>query len=275
MNKKVVFYNREDYFMAKIITVANQKGGVGKTTLVLNLGAALARMNVKVCLLDCDPQANLTMALGYPQPDELTVTLPNLIHEIINGGLKSEKDDFILCTHNMNFIPSNIELSATENILINSINRENILKKLLSVIKNDYDFILIDTMPSLNFITINALNSADSVLIPMQPHYFSAKGLELLMATIKNVKENLNANLSIEGILMTMYDTRLNFHKEVMSTINETYGKYLTIFETKIPVSIRVTEMQAQAQSVFDSDSTSKLSESYTNFAKELLNGGK
>ena len=261
--------------MAKIITVANQKGGCGKTTLVLNLGAALSRMDYKVCLIDCDPQANMTMALGYQQPDEILVTISNIIQEIINGGLKSDKKDFILHGHHMDFIPSNIELSAMENILINAISRENILKKLIAVIKDDYDFILLDTMPSLNFITINALNAADSVLIPMQPQYFSAKGLELLMIAIKNVKENLNPDLHIDGILMTMYDNRLNFHKEVAVTVAENYGKHLKIFETKIPISIRVTEMQARAQSVFDGDPSSKISESYANFAKELINGGK
>jgi len=260
--------------MSKIITVANQKGGCGKTTLVLNLGAALSRMGYKICLIDCDPQANMTMALGYQQPDELPVTIPNLIQEIIGGGLKTDKKDFILHAQNMDFIPSNIELSAIENILLNSISRENVLKKLLSVVKGDYDFILLDTMPSLNFITINALNATDSVLIPMQPQYFSAKGIELLMTTIKNVKDNLNPNLSIDGILMTMYDNRLNFHKEVVETVAANYGKYLKIFETKIPISIRVTEMQARAQSVFDNDPASKISESYTNFAKEFIDGG-
>jgi len=261
--------------MAKIITVANQKGGCGKTTLVLNLGAALSRMGYKVCLVDCDPQANMTMALGYQQPDELPITMPKLIQEIINGGLRSDKKDFILCGHNMAFIPSNIELSAIENILLNSISRENILKKLLAVIKDDYDFILLDTMPSLNFITINALNAADSVLIPMQPQFFSAKGLELLMITIKNVKENLHPDLYIDGILITMYDNRLNFHKEVAATVAENYGNFLKIFETKIPISIRVTEMQARAQSVFDNDPASKISKSYAEFANELINGGK
>jgi len=261
--------------MAKVITVANQKGGCGKTSLVLNLGSALARMNYKVCLVDCDPQANMTMALGYQQPDELPVTIPNLIQEIINGGLKTDKKDFILRSQNMDFIPSNIELSAIENILMNSISRENILKKLLAGIKNDYDFILLDTMPSLNFITINALNAANSILIPMQPQYFSAKGLELLMITIKNVRENLNPDLRIDGILMTMYDNRLNFHKEVFAAVNENYGKYIRIFETKIPISIRVTEMQARAKSVFDNEPASKISESYSNFAAELINGGR
>jgi len=259
--------------MSRIITVANQKGGCGKTTLVLNLGAALSRMGYNICLIDCDPQANMTMSLGCQQPDELPVTIPNLIQEIISGGLKSDKKDFILRSQNMDFIPSNIELSAAENILLNSISRENVLKKLLDVVKGDYDFILIDTMPSLNFITINALNASDSVLIPMQPQYFSAKGIELLMTTIRNVKEHLNRNLSIDGILMTMYDNRLNFHKEVVENIVENYGKYLKIFETKIPISIRVTETQARAQSIFDNGPTSKISESYTNFANEFLGG--
>lgn len=261
--------------MAKIITVANQKGGCGKTTLALNLGSALSRMDYKVCLIDCDPQANMTMALGYEQPDELPVTIHTLIIEIINDEVKTDKKDFMLNSQNIDFIPANIELSTIENILVNSISRENVLKKFLNRIKNDYDFIIIDTMPSLNFMTINAMNAADSILIPMQPQYFSAKGLELLLSTIANVRKNLNRKLKIEGILMTMYDNRLNFHKEIIEVINENYGKNVRIFKTKIPISIRVTEMQARAQSVFDNDPTSKISESYSNFANELISGGK
>ena len=230
-------------------------------------------MDYRVCLIDCDPQANMTMALGYEQPDELPVTIHTLIAEIINGGLKTEKKDFMLHKQNIDFVPSNIELSAIENILLNSISRENILKKLLNKIKEDYDFIIIDTMPSLNFITINAMNAANSILIPMQSQYFSAKGLELLMTTIANVKENLNPNLEIDGILMTMYDNRLNFHKEIIEILSENYGKHLKIFNTKIPITIKVTEMQARSQSVFDNDPTSKISESYEKFAYELVNG--
>ena len=271
------FKNKKVYFMAKIITIANQKGGVGKTTLVLNLGAALSLMDYKVCLIDCDPQANMTMALGYPQPDELPVALPHLMQELISIGLKIEKSElmpkrqYILNTQGFDFIPSNIELIGVESILYTAINRENVLKKIADYIKNDYDYIIIDTMPSLNFTTINALNSSDNIIIPMQPQYFSAKGLELLLSTISNVKDTLNRNLEITGVLITMYDTRLKFHKEVIDTVNKAYGKNLNIFDTKIPISIRVTEMQANSRNLFQCDPNGKIAVSYKKFAEELL----
>jgi chromosome partitioning protein len=152
--------------------------------------------------------------------------------------------------------------------------RENILKKFINYIKDDYDVILLDCMPSLNFITLNALNAANRVLIPMQPQFFSAKGLELLLTTIANVKENLNPDLIIEGALFTMFDSRLNFHKEVLDIIKTTYGKYFRIFNTKIPVSVRVTETQARAQSIFDHDPNGRIAQSYNAFAKELIANG-
>lgn len=263
--------------MAKVITVANQKGGVGKTTLVLNLGAALSRMDYKVCLIDCDPQANMTMALGYPQPDELTVALPHLMQELISIGLKTDKSEllpkreYILNTQGFDFIPSNIELISVESILYSAISRENVFKRIIDYIKDNYDYIIIDTMPSLNFTTINALNASDSIIIPMQPQYFSAKGLELLLSTIANVKETLNRNLEITGVLVTMYDTRLKFHKEVINTVKQAYGEDLNIFDVKIPISIRITEMQANSQNVFECDPNGKIAESYKNFAKELI----
>jgi chromosome partitioning protein len=219
----------------------------------------------------------MTMALGYPQPDELSVALPHLMQEIISIGLKTEKSkllpkrDYILNTQGFDFIPSNIELISVESILYSAINRENVLKKIIEYIKNNYDYIIIDTMPSLNFTTINALNASDSIIIPMQPQYFSAKGLELLLSTISNVKETLNRNLEITGVLISMYDTRLKFHKEVISTVKQAYGEDLNIFETKIPISIRITEMQANSRNVFEGDPKGKIAESYKDFAEELI----
>ncbi|MCL2772756.1 MAG: ParA family protein [Oscillospiraceae bacterium] len=260
-----------------IYAISNQKGGVGKTTLTLNLGASLSRMGKKVLLIDLDPQANLTMAVGYQQPDELSVTIAAVIQEIISDGFKPEhsellrKREYILNNQDMDIIPSSIDLINIEAVLINKISRENALKKLINYVKNDYDIILIDTMPSLNILTINALNAADRVLIPMQPQFFSAKGLELLLSTIANVKENLNPRLDITGVLITMYDGRVKFHKEVINTLNETYGKYFRIFDTKIPMSIRVTETQARSTSIFEHDPNGKIAESYRFFAEELI----
>jgi chromosome partitioning protein len=171
----------------------------------------------------------------------------------------------------MDFVPSSIELAETENLLVNAMSRENVLKKIMGTFKDGYDFLLLDCMPSLNFVTVNALNAADRVLIPMQPQFFSAKGLELLLSTIANVRENLNPGLTIEGALITMFDGRLKFHNEVLDIVKNAYGKYFRIFETKIPVSVRVTEAQAQGRSIFDRDPRGKIAQSYAAFAKELI----
>lgn len=262
--------------MAKIITIANQKGGVGKTTLTVNLGASLSRMGKRVCLVDCDPQANLTMLLGYNQPIKIPVALPNLLLDLINSDFNPaesellQKREYILHECGMDFIPSNIKLSGVETALIDEIGRENVLKKIIHSIKDDYDYILIDTMPSLNIMTVNALNAANAVIIPMQPQYLSAKGLELLLATVKRVKENLNPDLIINGILITMYDNRLTFHKEMVDTIQETF-KGLKVFNTKIPISVRVAETQAKSMNIFDYDPNGKVSKNYEEFTKELI----
>lgn len=262
--------------MARIITITNQKGGVGKTTLTVNLGTALSRAGKRICLIDCDPQANLTMILGHNQPDIIPVALPNLMIDLLNAELSTDKSEllqkreFILNGLGMDFIASNVKLTGVENTLLNEIGRENILKKIINTIKDNYDFILLDTMPSLNLLTINALNAADSVIIPMQPQYLSAKGLELLLSTIKRVKENLNPNLQIDGILVTMFDNRLTFHKELTDTVIKNFNG-IKVFDTKIPISVRVTETQAKSESIFDYDPNGKISESYEQFTKELL----
>lgn len=266
--------------MSIIYAISNQKGGVGKTSLVLNAGAALARMGYKVCLVDCDPQANATMALGYPQPDELPVTLPHVMNEIIGKGGRIENSELImgrqymLKSQGMDFVPSSIELAGIENILINTLSRENVLKKFVISFKDDYDYILLDCMPSLNFVTINAMNAADQILIPMQPQFFSAKGLELLISSIAEVRENLNPELTIAGSLFTMFNKQLKFHNEVFDIVKNTYGGYFRIFDTKIPVSVRVTETQAHGLSIFDYDPKGKIAEAYTAFVKELIGNG-
>jgi chromosome partitioning protein len=201
------------------------------------------------------------------------------MQEIINGGRLEtsellKKREYILHAQGMDFVPSSIELAGIENTLINTMSRETILKKFIAYIKDAYDYIFLDCMPSLNIVTINALNAAERVLIPMQPQYFSAKGLELLMTTITSVKENLNPGLMIEGALITMFDSRLNFHREVLGIVSSTYGQYFRIFNTKIPVSVRVTETQAQGRSIFDTDPRGKIAQGYAAFAKELITNG-
>jgi len=263
--------------MCKIYAISNQKGGVGKTTLTLNLGASLAKAGKKVCLIDCDPQANMTMGLGYMQPDELPVTIPDMIQNIINPGFSEkisgliEKREYILKAENLDFIPSSIRLANVESILSGAIGRENVLKKLIKRIKEDYDYILLDTMPSLSVMTINALTAADRVLIPVQPQFFSAKGLELLFSTINGVKQELNPSLEIAGAVITMYSDRINFHKEAVKMIEAAFGQHFKIFSAKIPMSIKATESQARSMSIFEHDPAGKVAESYENLTRELL----
>jgi chromosome partitioning protein len=263
--------------MAKIIAVANQKGGCGKTTLSLSLGASLARKGYRICLVDSDAQANLTMGLGYMRPDEIQVTIAHIMNEIINSGINPEKSElfkdrkYILNAQGMDFVPSSIELADLENIIINTISRETVLKKFIDYIKPDYDFIIIDCMPSLNVITVNALNAADEVLIPVQAQFFSAKGLELLLKTITKVKDSLNPNLNIGGVIINMFDSRYNFHNEVVDAVKGAYDKYIKIFNTKIPVSVKVTEAQAHGKSIFEYDAEGKVAESYETLVKEVL----
>jgi chromosome partitioning protein len=265
--------------MAKIIAVANQKGGVGKTTLALNFGASLVKMGKKVCLVDCDPQANMTMGLGYLQPDELPITMPDIVQEIIILGANENKSEllnnreYILKGKEVDLIPSSIKLATVESQLNSAISRENVLKKLIRRIQHDYDFILLDTMPSLSIMTINALVASDEVLIPVQPQFFSAKGLELLFETIEHIKGELNPNLKIAGVLVTMYSDRINIHKEIVKVIEEAFERHLRIFNTKIPVSIKATESQTLSISVFEHDPSSKLAESYSLFTNEFLCG--
>ena len=188
----------------KVIALTNQKGGVGKTTTAVNLGVGLAQQGKKVLLIDADAQANLTMALGYNRPDDLPFTLSTVMQDIIDDKPVDVSQGIIHHEEGVDLIPSNIEMSGLEVRLINALSRESVLKTYVNEVKRDYDFVLIDCMPSLGMITINSLAAADSVVIPTQPHYLSAKGLELLLRTVSKVKRQINPRLRIDGILMTL-----------------------------------------------------------------------
>ena len=191
-------------FMRKVIALTNQKGGVGKTTTAVNLGVGLAKQDKKVLLIDADAQANLTMALGYNRPDDIPITLSTVMQDIIDDKPFDASSGILHHSEGVDLLPSNIELSGLEVRLINAISRESILKTYVNEVKKNYDYVLIDCMPSLGMITINALAAADSVVIPTQPHYLSAKGLELLLRSVSKVKRQINPKLRIDGILMTM-----------------------------------------------------------------------
>lgn len=200
---------------ATITAVVNQKGGTAKTTTSENLAFGLAREGKRVLLVDTDPQASLTIALGNPQPDNLDVTLTDLMKKVINEEPISPGEGILHHPEGVDLVPSSIELSGMEVSLVNTMNREKILRQYLDTVKNQYDFILIGCMPSLGMLTINALAAAENALISVQAQYLSAKGLEQLLGTINKVRRQINPKLRIEGILLTMVDARTNYSKEI------------------------------------------------------------
>ena len=243
----------------KVIALTNQKGGVGKTTTAVNLGVGLAKQGKKVLLIDADAQANLTMALGYNRPDDLPFTLSTVMQDIIDDKTVDVSQGIIHHKEGVDLIPSNIELSGLEVRLINALSRESVLKTYVNEVKRDYDFVLIDCMPSLGMITINSLAAADSVVIPTQPHYLSAKGLELLLRTVSKVKRQINPRLRIDGILMTMVMPRTNISKDIISSVKSAYGQKIRVFDTQIPHSVRAVEATAEGKSIFAYDKGGKV----------------
>lgn len=250
-----------------VYAITNQKGGVGKTTTTVNLGIGLAKAGKKVLLIDFDPQASLTASLGYKQPDELDDTISTVLEHSISD--KPMARDYAILHHDegVDFIPSNIELSELEVRLINIMSREQALREYLDCVKENYDYILIDCMPSLGVITINALVAADKVIIPTQPNYLSAKGLDLLAQSIRRVQRRLNPQLEIAGTLFTMVDNRTNHARSVIEALR---SGSLPVFDTEIPFSVRAAEAALEGKSIFAHDKNGKVAESYGNLIKEV-----
>ncbi len=235
---------------------------------------SLARQGKKVLLIDADAQANLTMSLGYGRPDDLPVTLSTIMQDVIDDHPAEVSKSILHHEEGVDLLPANIELSGLEVRLINAISRESVMKTCISEVKKDYDHVLIDCMPSLGMLTINALAAADSVVIPTQPHYLSAKGLELLLRSVSKVKRQINPHLRIDGILMTMVMPRTNISKEITETVRSAYGQKIRVFDTQIPHSVRAVEATAEGKSLFAYDKNGKVAAAYERFGKEVAEIG-
>ena len=253
------------------IAIVNQKGGVGKSTTAVNLGAGLTRQGKKVLLIDADGQANLTEMLGWQQPDELSPTLSTMLEQIIADRSISPQDGILHHKEGMDLMPANIELSGLEVSLVNTMSRETVLRTYLSEVRRSYDYILIDCSPSLGMLTLNALTAADKVIIPVQSHYLPVKGLEQLLKTVSKVQRQLNANLQISGILITMVESRTNFSKDISTLVRQAYGKGIHVFDTEIPRGIKAAEMSAEGASIFAFEPRSAIAKAYEQFTKEVL----
>ena len=253
-----------------VIAIANEKGGVGKTTTAVNLGIGLSKLGHRVLLIDADPQGSLGLSLGVSRPDELDVSLATLMRAAMDERSLPQNTGIIHHSEGVDFIPSNIELSGIETGLVNMMSREYVLKEVIQNLKPSYDYILIDCMPSLGMMTINAMACADSIIIPTQPSYRSAKGLDLLLGTVARVKRNINPDLQIDGVLFTMVDSRTNNAKEIIASLKSTLGQNLKIFETTIPHSVRAAESSLNGMSVYLYAGNGKLAAAYESFTKEV-----
>ena len=254
----------------KVIAITNQKGGVGKTTTTVNLGVGLANSGKSVLLIDADPQGSLTVSLGIKNPDELDVSLATVMGAVIEDEMLPEDAGIIHHEEGVDLLPSNIELSGMETGLFNIMSREYVLRNYIDTVRKNYDYILIDCMPSLGMMTINALVASDSVIIPSQPSFLSTKGLNLLLHSINKVRRGINPGLKIDGILFTMVDSRTNNAKDIIESMRSNVGHNIKVFNTEIPHSVRAAECSLTGESIFSHDKSGKVAAAYEALTKEV-----
>ena len=259
----------------KITAIINQKGGTGKSTTTENLGIGLARRGKRVLLVDADPQGSLSVSLGLRDQDALTETLATVMSAEMEDVELPVDYGIIHHAEGVDLLPANIELSGVELGLFNAMSRETILRTVLNRLRPYYDHILIDCMPSLGLMTINALSAADSVIIPTQPNYLSIKGMNLLLKSVGRVRKQINPMLQIDGILFTMVDSRTNNAQSVIASMRDAVGRNIRVFRTEIPRSVRVAEAGEAGKSIFAYDKKGKAAQAYENLTKEVEQIGK
>ena len=255
----------------KVICIANSKGGVGKTTTAINLSAALALEGRRVLAIDADPQGDLSVSFGYKNQDQLEITLASKLANVIQDNELYPYEGILKTGEGVDLLPSNLELASMDMNLINVMCRESTLKTYIDIVKGQYDYVVIDCMPSLGMITLNALTASDSVIIPVQAQYLPAKGMTDLLQTINRVQRRLNPDLKVEGVLLTLVDGRTNMAKETASAIRDTFGSHLRIFNASIPMGVKAAEASAEGMSILKYAPSSPVAEAYRDFSKEVI----
>jgi len=257
--------------MGKTIFIGARKGGTGKTMTAASLGVGLAREGKRTLIIDADSQHSLTVSLGVKEPDKLTFTLTTVMTSIINETAFDPMTGIIHHSEGVDLLPANNSLTGIELALAPLIGRETVLRQYVDMVSPLYDFVLIDTAPALDLLTINALAASDSVLIPISPKFLDAKGLELLLKSIAQIRRQINPSLSIEGILLTMVDRRASHTREVIELVEKAYGGNIQIFGEHIPRSVRAAETSAKGMSIFTHDPKGKVAAAYQSLVREVL----